>query len=117
MIVHPSSPLRSIPRAELERIYLRKERFWPDGNAIVALNLPSADPLRLAFSTEVLHSDPEQLATYWNREYFQGVRPPIVLQSTAAVRAYVAATPVAIGYIAEAAVDATVTAIRVSDGH
>ncbi len=49
------------------------------------------------FARSVLRTDDESLATFWNREYFQGVMPPLVLQSPAAVRAYVAATPGAIG--------------------
>lgn len=116
VIVHPSSPRRSMGRVELERIYRRRSRFWPDGSAIVALNLPSSDPLRRAFSSEVLHAGEEELATYWNREYFQGVRPPAVLQSTAAVRAYVAATPNAIGYVTEADLDSTVAEVEIHDG-
>lgn len=116
VIVHPSSPRRSMSRAELERIYRRRSRFWPDGSAIVALNLPSSDPLRGAFSSEILHADEEAMATYWNREYFQGVRPPAVLQSTAAVRAFVAATPSAIGYVTEADLDPTVAELEILDG-
>ncbi len=116
LIVHPSSPLRSMGHAELERIYRRRSRFWPDGRAIVALNLPSDDPLRRTFSSEILHAGEEEMATYWNREYFQGVRPPAVLQSTAAVRAFVAATPSAIGYVTEAEVDSTVAVVEILDG-
>jgi ABC-type phosphate transport system substrate-binding protein len=116
VIVHPSSPLRSMGLVELERIYRRRSRFWPNGRAIVAVNLPSSDPLRRAFSSEVLHAGEEELATYWNREYFQGVRPPAVLQSTAAVQAFVAATPSAIGYVTEADVDSTVAVVEIHDG-
>jgi ABC-type phosphate transport system substrate-binding protein len=117
LIVHPANALRSIAREELERIYRRRNRFWPDHSAILPLNLSGSDPLRHAFSTEILRSNEDELATYWNREYFQGVPPPAVLQSSGAVRAYVAATPGAIGYVRPDAVDSSVAVVEVTNVH
>lgn len=117
VIVHPSNPLRTIDRAGLEKLFRRRTRFWGDGRAVVAVNLPGDDPLRHAFDAEVLRSSGDQLAMWWNREYFQGVTPPAVMQSSAAVRAFVAATPTAIGYVEASAIDASVAVVelRVAD--
>lgn len=117
LIVHPANSVRSMAREELERIYRRRNRFWPDHSTILPLNLPGDDPLRRAFTAEILRSDEDELATYWNREYFQGVAPPAVLQSSGAVRAYVAATPGAIGYLSPDYVDSSVAVVEVTNGH
>lgn len=116
VIVHPANPVRRLKATELERIYRRRQRFWPDGGAILALNLPSGDPLRSAFTEAVLHDSEEALATFWNREYFQGTPPPVVLRSSRAVRAYVASTPTAIGYIGRTELDASVAEVEVVHG-
>jgi ABC-type phosphate transport system substrate-binding protein len=99
VVVHPSNPARVLARSEVERIYRGRTVAWPDGRSIVALNLPGGDDLRSVFTREVLQSGVDELATYWNRQYFHGVEPPPVLQSTQSVCAFVAATPGAIGYV------------------
>lgn len=102
---------------DLERIYRGRTRFWPGGRAILPVNLGSSDPLRAAFTSEVLHDSEENLVTWWNRQYFQGVAPPAVFHSTQAVRTYVALTPDAIGYVMPADLDATVAVVEVSHDH
>ncbi|MGE0824621.1 MAG: hypothetical protein AB7P18_21210 [Candidatus Binatia bacterium] len=89
---------------ELERVYLRKKRFWADGTRVVPVNLPATHPLRLAFSRLVLGSLPEAQERYWNEQYFHGVFPPYVLDSEEAVIQFVLSTPGAIGYVDESAV-------------
>jgi hypothetical protein len=42
---------------------------------------------------------------HWNRLYFDGVRPPLVLGTADAVQAYLAAEPAAVGYVPVDAVD------------
>lgn len=116
LIVHPANALRSMAREELERIYRKRNRFWPDHSTILPLNLPGGDPLRRAFTAEILRSNEDELATYWNREYFQGVAPPAVLHSSGAVHAYVAATPAAIGYVSPESVDSSVAVVEVTNG-
>jgi len=113
VIVHPLNPLRSIARVDLERIYRGKSGFWTDGRAILPINLPGTDPLRHLFVKEVLHDTEENLTIWWNRQYFQGIAPPAVLQSSKAVRAYVALTPNAIGYVYAADVDASVAPVDI----
>jgi len=122
VVVRPSNPVRSLKRAELDRIYRRTTRYWNNPPVaamalpILPINLPPGNPLRDAFTRSVLRADDESLSTYWNREYFQGVLPPMVLHSPAAVRAYVAATPGAIGYLPSDLVDPSVAVVRVDEG-
>ena len=107
VIVHPSR--RAILSEEdVARIFLRKQRFWPDGSPIVPLNREAGSKLREIFSQRIFGSSSEALAGYWNEQYFLGMFPPATLSSTLAVKRYVAAEPNAIGYVESAAVDGTV---------
>ena len=62
-------------------------------------NLPATSPVRETFSKRVLGRAPQDLASYWDRRYFDGIRPPLVLQTAEAVCAYVGVEPNAIGYL------------------
>jgi ABC-type phosphate transport system substrate-binding protein len=104
IIVAKTATQRILDNEQLERVYLRKTRFWSDGTRVTPVNLPAAHPLRLAFSRLVLRTLPEEQETYWNEQYFHGVTPPFVLDSEEAVVQFVATTPGAIGYVSETAV-------------
>jgi ABC-type phosphate transport system substrate-binding protein len=104
VIVHPTRT-DALTENDVASIYLERRRFWDDGAPIVALNLPASTPLRERFSRRVLHSDSTHLASYWNEQYFRGVFPPPVVESTDAVKRYVAGDPNAIGYVDASAVD------------
>ena len=106
IVVGTKSPIRDLTVDGLREVYLRRRRIWPDGTPSLPVNLPADHPVRRAFSTRVLGRLPEDLATYWSRLSFEGVRPPPVLQSAQAVCAYVAIEPSAIGYVPPNAVDA-----------
>lgn len=110
VIVHPQRTA-SLGMDDVARIFLGRRRFWDDGPAITALNLPAGSPLRERFSHRVLRLDGARLAAYWNERYFHGVFPPTVLSSPDAVKRYVAGDRNAIGYIAAADVDDTVRVV------
>ncbi|MFN8543888.1 MAG: hypothetical protein U0807_06755 [Candidatus Binatia bacterium] len=110
VIVHPART-GTLGADDVARIYLGRRRFWDDGAAIVALNLPAGTPVRERFSRRVLRDDSAHLADYWNAQYFHGVLPPAVLSSSDAVKRYVAADRKAIGYIEAGDVDETVRVV------
>lgn len=110
MIVHPERHCELSADA-LAQIYLRRKRFWDDGAAIVPLNLPAGTSLRRHFSRLVLRQSEARLEAYWNRQYFDGILPPVTLASTEAVLRYVASDPNAIGYVPASEVDGTVRAV------
>jgi ABC-type phosphate transport system substrate-binding protein len=114
VVVHPSRR-ETLTAAELGRIYLRKRRFWNDGVPIVPLNREAGSPARELFSVRVLGGESARLASYWNEAYFQGVFPPTVLSSSAAVKRYVASEPRAIGYVDPADVDDSVHVVLILD--
>ncbi|HEB77304.1 MAG TPA: hypothetical protein ENI90_02110 [Methylothermaceae bacterium] len=98
-MVSADRPYPNLTTKQLARIYLRKQLLGPGGVPWRPLNLPASHPLRRVFSSRVLGRSPEELESYWNIQYFNGVLPPYVVDSEAAVEAYVAATPGAIGYL------------------
>jgi hypothetical protein len=101
IVVGQNSPTRTVTEDDLRELYLKRRRLWPDGRPAVPVNLPADDALRIDFSRRVLGRAPDQLVAHWNRQYFDGITPPVVLRSSAAVCKYVAADPDAIGYLAE----------------
>jgi ABC-type phosphate transport system substrate-binding protein len=105
VVVGRESFVREMTLDTLREIYLRRQRLWPNGAATIPINVPAGNPLRERFSTRVLGRSSRDLVAYWNGRYFDGIRPPIVLPSAAAVRAYVAAEPAAVGYLPLAEVD------------
>jgi hypothetical protein len=52
IIMHPSRAT-TLTVETLKRIYLKRQRFWDDGNAIVAINQEVATPAREAFTHTV----------------------------------------------------------------
>lgn len=107
VIVHPSRRV-TLSDEDVARIFLRKQRFWPDGSPIVPLNREAGSELREIFSHRIFASGTEALARYWNEQYFLGMFPPATLSSTLAVKRYVAGEPNAIGYVESTAVDGSV---------
>lgn len=105
VVVGAASPLRSVSVDTLREVYLRRQRVWPDGGAVLPVNLPPDSPVREAFSRRVLGRRPTDLESYWRRLYFDGVRPPAVLRTPQAVCAYVGVEPSAIGYLPAGAID------------
>lgn len=95
----------------IANVFRRRLLVDDRGLAWTPVNLPARDPLRAAFSAAVLHRSPQELEAYWNELYFQGLSPPHVLASPAAVRRFVAATPGAIGYVPDCLLDGTVAVV------
>ena len=89
----------AISPSMLRDIYLKKTFLDQQGHAYIPVNLPPNNTLRRAFSRSVIEMSESRLQDYWNRQYFQGVSPPYVLGSQAAVVEFVAKTPGAIGYV------------------
>ncbi|MBI5506224.1 MAG: hypothetical protein HY899_15620 [Deltaproteobacteria bacterium] len=117
VVVNHDSTLRSLDAEVLRDLYLRRRVLIADGSRVVPVNLPADDPLRLRFSQLVLGRRPAELSGYWDRLYYEGVRPPIVLPSAEAIRRYLHADLRAIGYLAEEEVDSSLRVIAVFPPH
>ena len=111
VITGPSRPAIAFNRANLQDIFLKRIQVDDDGHPLQALNLPADDPLREAFSVEVLGRRPGAMQRYWTEQYFHGVSPPFVVRSPEAMVRYVAETRGAVGYLAQCQVDARVQVV------
>jgi hypothetical protein len=107
VVVGRASRIEGVTLDVLRDLYLRRIRVWPDGSRVLPVNLPADAPLRETFSKRVLGRPPRELASYWNRRWFEGIQPPLVLRTPEAVCAYVGVEPNAIGYVPLADVDRT----------
>jgi hypothetical protein len=107
VITHPSRPI-ALTTNDLRRFFLKQRRFWPDGSPVIPINRSAATPTRTAFDQRVFGAEISSLAAYWNQRYFEGLFPPLTLDSDEAVQRYVAARPNAVGYVDAAAVDGSV---------
>jgi len=100
VVVGEKSEVTRVTLDELRELYLRRKRRWPSGLPAIPINLPADHPLRERFSKVVLGRSPADLVSYWDARYYEGTTPPAVLSSSEAIRAYLAAEPGAIGYLA-----------------
>lgn len=99
VIISSKAPAMSLDSATLRGIYLKKIFLNDHGDALIPVNLPAKHPLRQAFTRATMRLSDNQLRSYWNRRYFQGISPPYVLASQEAVVRFVASTPGAVGYV------------------
>ena len=107
VITHPSRTV-ALSSGDLRRLFLKQRRFWSDGTQVIAVNQTAATPVRTTFEQRVFGSEAAGLPAYWNQRYFEGLFPPITLDSDEAVQRYVATKPNAIGYVDARAVNGSV---------
>ncbi|MFZ5896562.1 MAG: hypothetical protein ACOY0T_36240 [Myxococcota bacterium] len=112
VIANKDVPQAKLSRDELRPIFQVTKTRWPNGNAIVPLNLPEENSLRKGFDSAVLGLDPDRVARYWIDRKIRGDgRPPKKLSSPGAVLKAVGKTSGAIGYVAIGDVDASVKVV------
>ena len=105
VVIGTKSDIGDVTLDTLRELYLRRRRVWPDGSRVIPVNLPVDSDVRQRFSKRVLGRLPQDLSSYWDRLYFDGIQPPVVLRTPEAVCAYVATEPKAIGYLPTKDVD------------
>lgn len=104
----PICVVASVPAADgdvdlefVRRLFLLRQRFWPDGTPAHPVNLPASSPIRERFSRATFGQSVKELVPYWNERYFHGTRPPPTVASEAAVLLFVQRTHGGVGYVSE----------------
>ena len=115
VIVGAKSAVTHVSADDLRELYLRRTRLWPNGTRAIPINLPPENPVLERFSQLVLGRSTQDLVPYWNARYFEGITPPTVLPSPAAIRAYLAVEPAAIAYVPVEEVDDACRTLLVLD--
>ena len=114
VVVNTGNPITAIDREALSRVFLKRVATWPDGSAAEPVDLPSAEPSRIAFSKSVHKKPVGAVRAFWQQQIFSGRDlPPPEKTSDADVISFVKANAGAIGYVSDAAITAGVKVIVV----
>lgn len=104
VVAHESVASSSLSASQLSDIFQKKKRTFPDGANATPVDLGASSPTREAFSQAVHGRGTSAVEAWWQQQIFSGKDvPPETKDSDAAVLAYVAATPGAIGYVSSSA--------------
>jgi len=102
VIANPSVGTQAVSLSEVRAIFSMRLRRWPNGSTITVFTMTSKSAEHAAFCKAVLNIYPHQLQASWDRMVYSGLgKAPISVNSEDEMRAMVAATPGAIGYVAE----------------
>jgi len=116
VVVNPSSPVSSLSRDQVARLFLKKTLFWPNGAKVILVDQSDTSPARTAFSRGVLQKTMAEVTAYWQQQIFTGKAvPPTEKSSDAQVVRFVMDNPLAIGYVADTADVNGVKVLRVTD--
>jgi ABC-type phosphate transport system substrate-binding protein len=104
VVVSSDSPLNSIGRRDLAKIFLRKTSRWQDGREAVPVDQSARSLVRVAFTRGVLKveglSQISAVETYWQQQLYSGRNtPPPVKAGDSEVVAFVAGNAGAVGYV------------------
>lgn len=113
VIVHPQNPLPTLEASDVRRIYMGRMRMFPGSTqGIETIDHPETTARFASFYQALSGLTPAKLKRQRASYLFSGKgRLPIVLEDDAAVKAHVATTPTAIGYIQIDQVDDTVKVV------
>lgn len=107
VVVSSSSKAAPMNADAVKRAFLGREASIGGAPAVVIYQ--KGGPTRAAFDKGVLGKAGAELTTYWSRLIFTGkAKAPAEVDGDAAVKARLAASPGAIGYISDGAVDGSV---------
>lgn len=104
VVVNPEVDTDSVSKKDLLRLYLKRTKAWPTGQAAVPVDQVATSPVRTAFSQEVIGKNVSTVKSYWNGQIFAGKPgPPRTLSSDQEVLDFVRSTPGAVGYVSASA--------------
>jgi ABC-type phosphate transport system substrate-binding protein len=114
VVANPSVPYREITRNALRAIFGMRLRKWPDGQRITVFVLPDRSSIHDLFCKEDLSIFPHQYRLALDRLIYSGTgQAPHEVASQMEMRAKVASTSDAIGYLSEEMVDDSVRVVEI----
>lgn len=100
IVAHPSNSLSGITLDDAQRIFLGKNGEFANGRRAAPVDQSPGTASRTKFMKSVIHKSEDELKGYWAKRMFSGKgQPPREVGDDAAVKAWVASNPDAIGYI------------------
>lgn len=110
VIVGKNSALSKLSQKQLHDIFIMKRHYVSDSK-VIPVNLPSSSEIRTIFEKKVLKTSREKLNSYWIKQHFQGIRPPVVQSSQSSMKLFVKNVDGAIGYIPNSELDSDIKVI------
>ena len=102
VVVNAANSLKPLSNKEAVDLFMGRTRTYPNGDYVLACDLPRDNPVRGAFYHALTGMSQAQLNSYWARLMFTGqVMPPQLLQSEQSVVEMVKRNPGAIGYVGQ----------------
>ena len=100
IVAHPSKSVSGISADDAQRIFLGKNGEFANGRRAAPVDQSPGTASRTKFMKSVIHKSEDELKGYWSKRMFSGKgQPPREVGDDAAVKAWVASNPEAIGYI------------------
>lgn len=100
VVVNPDVPKENLSRNALRAIFGMRLQIWPDGTPIRVFVLTDESKIHAAFAKKKLGIFPHQLRRAWDRLVYSGTgQAPHEVSSAQEMRAKIASTPGAIGYL------------------
>ena len=105
LVIHADNPAETLEKSLATKMFLKKVKRWPDSDLeVTPVDQDEKSAVREAFTQAVHGKRVSAIKTFWQRMIFSGrAVPPDELADDAAVLAFVAATPGAIGYVSDSA--------------
>lgn len=114
IIAHPSNPVAGITADQAAQVYLGKTGELAKGTRVTPVEQSPGTPSRAKFYKSVIKKDEGEVKAYWSKLLFTGKgQPPRDIGDDAAVQAWVAAHPDAIGYVDGKFVDKNVKVLLI----
>jgi len=109
IVVPADSPISSLSKAQVAKIFLGKSRRFPDGSKALPLNQSEGNLERDAFYQLVSGKSPAQVKAHWSKLIFTGRgQPPREAPSNNAVKQLLTSHRVNISYIDRSTADESV---------
>lgn len=114
VIVNAANPVDNLSVGELKKLFLSDRSRWDTGKAVAPVMLAAGAPERTAFLKIVCGMSDADLSKYFLQAAFTGksATPPKEVGSAGAVRAFVAASPGAIGFVKAGDLPASDSAVK-----
>lgn len=112
IVVNPANA-NELDAKKVQRIFLGKDKKFPDGSEVLAVNLSADSATRNSFDENVLGRNSSQVSAYWSKLVFTGKGiPPKEVNTDAEVIDLVSKNPSVIGYVDSSALTDAVKVIK-----
>ena len=115
VIVHPSTSVHDVSIAQLRRVFLGEQQFWPGGSRVVLFVHEPGAPARAIVLRQLYQMNEGEFRRYWIAKTFRDdvTTGPKIVSSSALAKRLTAGIPGAIAVIPASEVDASVKVLTI----